>query len=235
MFFLALIYIVANFILNLVKRPMFTEMGREKYKVWKKICLEGKDSYMHRLVKSGTKKLSFAPLGRIKGYCHAYAPEPEPWTDEKGDKIDTLKKELDAGYEKEKKLGLDSIHLFLVKSKWWKIWQAPVLYLIPNALLIDSILSGDIFVACGGFHPVEKNWRIPSNLNIMRYTNVIRQLSIDMAYSKDWDMITNIGERATAAQPAVTAQKNMMDKFMKNLFPSRSPTEAQQSEKGVKR
>ena len=212
-FTLALLYFVLNFILKLLKKEEFRQINMDAYKDWIAVTKNTRNKKMASLWVVGTKKMSEAKIDKIVGYAGAELPAPDRKEYAKGKKGDEHFKTAMKDFEGEKKLGLTNLHIFSVTS-WWNLLGKKLLYVIPDALLVDDTLVDDIFVNCAGFIPCLHYWRIPSNVNRKRYVDAIKTNSIYLAYEQDWDYIGNIAQRAIEAENQFLKAKGIKESVM---------------------
>ena len=212
-FALVLLYIVLNFIIRLLKKEEFRAVNTEAYKDWVAVCRNTYSRRMKDLWVVGSKRMSECRIDKIHGHVLAYLQEPDRKLYPKGEKGEKLYKRALKDYKGEQRQGLDRVHLFAVR-RWWKFWDSFRLYMIPEALLVDDMLVGDIFVNAAGFLPCLHYWRIPSNLNRKRYVDAIKTNSVYIAYEQDWDYMGNIAQRAIEAENQFLKAKGIKESVL---------------------
>jgi len=212
-FTLVLVYLVLNFVIKLLKKEQFRTINVDAYKDWVSITKNTKSKRMRNLWVVGTKKMSESKIDKIHGYAQAELPEPDKANYTKGKKGEAEFKQAMKDFNEEKKKGLTTLHIFSVAS-WWNLLDKKLLYVIPEALLVDDTLVGDIFVNCAGYIPCLHYWRLPSNINRKRYVDAIKTNSIYIAYEQDWDYIGNIAQRAIEAENQFLKAKGIKESVM---------------------
>ena len=193
-----LVSVVLKFILDLLRPKQFRMVNTDSFKAWAETCERHRDPAQGSLHISGTRKISTRLVGTIVGFNEVFIDLPSRDRFRKGEDGNKDFKLAMKSYQVEKRNQLDHCYMFAVK-KWWEVWKTAKIYLIPTSFIVDDVLVGDILVNTAGFMPVLGNWMIPSNVNRMRYTDVIKTNSIFSAYEKDWDYTGNIAERAVEA------------------------------------
>lgn len=191
-----------------------TEVNKERFSEWAETAKEGKPPDLRTLHKAGTKKHSTVKIGNVAGYTHAYLEDPT---------------------EDEKNKGLDDVHMFLVKPKGGGIigrlkqaiffWKTR-LYMVPDALLVDDIIAGDVFVNSGGFTPI-LNWRVPSNLNVRRYVEAVKEQTLYKAYQESWDEYMNVAERSAKSEKDYQREKGLKESVMGSFKSTGSEDESE--------
>ena len=215
---LILVYLVANFVLKLLKPETFRKVNEQTYRRWINVCRSHKDNAMVNLHIAGTKQMSTRLLGKIYGFNEVYLEEPKK--DRYSNTKDGKKQYANAlrDYAVEKRLGLDHCYLFLVRA-WWKAWDKYRIYMLPTKFIVDDVLVGDILVNCAGYIPVLGTWFIPSNVNRMRYTDAIKSNSVYTAYEEDWEYMGNIASRAIEADNEFLKAKGIKESILEVFKP----------------